>query len=458
DYSTTSGSAYLRQLVGEKISLLAQVNAGSYQSSQHDVEGNDQSKFSNAIAYRRATLSGFFHPAQSFQVEIGVNRTRYEVSPGELEAVGVSIVKPEKLAAEQGEETSFFLHNQWQVGKQLELMAGVRYTIYRSLGADQIYLYQPGAPKMEETIVDSTQFSSGEKIASYSGWEPRFSLRFELSENGSVKLGYNRSFQYLNQISNTAAAAPVDVWQLSNRHVEPQHADNFSIGYEHLFKANALRANLTVFYRRIHKLLEFKDFAQLLLNDHLETELLQGKGKAHGVEVYLQKKQGRSQFELNYTWSRTLRQVAATAEQEAVSFGNWYPSNFDKPHNLNFNYHFQARPKSALSINFTYSTGRPTTAPISIYGNQNLITIPVYSERNQFRIPDYHRLDFAWTIGPWGRRDRWQNSLTFSLYNVYFRKNAFSIFFRQQPGQGVEAYRVAVLGTVFPAVTYDFKF
>ncbi len=183
-----------------------------------------------------------------------------------------------------------------------------------------------------------------------------------------------------------------------------------------------------------------------------------GIGTAYGMELYFYKNYGQHKFELNYTYSRTLRQVETTAEQESVNAGKWYASNYDKPHNLNLNYFFQIKPRSTFSVNFTYSTGRPTTAPVSSFSSSNVLTIPVYSDRNQYRIPDYHRLDVAYTVGPWGKRDRWRNSLTLSIYNLYFRKNAFSVFFRQKPFSSVTAYRVAVLGSMFPAITYDFKF
>jgi hypothetical protein len=343
-------------------------------------------------------------------------------------------------------------------GEKLEVMLGGRYTIFRSLGAGQVYLYEPGVPKREATITDSLSFAEGEEIVSYTGFEPRFSLRVSTGKHSSIKAGYNRSYQYFSQVSNTASATPIDIWQLSNYHVRPQQADNFSVGYHHNFNENIDQSYLTVFYRSIENLIDYKDFARLLLNRHLETELVTGRGKAYGVEFYLKKSLRQHQFELNYTYSRTLRQVERSAVQAPVNRGDWYPSNYDKPHNFNLNYFWQIKPKSSLSANFTYSTGRPTTAPVSSFSSGNVLTAPVYSERNQFRIPDYHRLDVAYSVGPWGKRERWRNSLTFSIYNLYFRKNAFSVFFRQNPFQSVTAYRVAVLGSMFPAVTYDFEF
>ncbi len=458
EYATSSANAYIKQLIGKKINLTAQVNAGEYQSDLFDVNGNDQSQFTNRIGFLRGNFGGVAQLTKGYNMDAGVEQTRYRVSPGKLAPLSDSNVKPDQLSDQDGFETSFYLNNQVAFGKKIEVMLGGRYTIFKNRGPGQVYLYEPGVPKREQTIIDSVSFSEGEEIANYTGFEPRFSIRISTGENSSIKGGYNRSYQYFSQVSNTASATPIDIWQLSNYHVKPQWADNFSLGYHHNFNENIDQTYLTVFYRNIENLIDYRDFARLLLNRHLETELVTGKGKAYGVEFYLKKSLRQHQFELNYTYSRTLRQVLRSEVQAPINRGDWYPSNFDKPHSFNLNYFWQIKPKSSLSANFTYSTGRPTTAPVSSFSSGNVLTAPVYSERNQFRIPDYHRLDVAYSIGPWGKKERWRNSLTFSIYNLYFRKNAFSVFFRQNPFQSVTAYRVAVLGSMFPAVTYDFEF
>ncbi len=458
EYATSSTSAYLRQLVGKKINLLATANAGQYVSNLFDIFGNNQSRFTNKIKYLRGGVSGFFQPVEALQLELGIEQNRYTVSPGALRPSEVSNVKADALPDEHAHETSFFMQNQWAVSKRIELMTGIRYTRYRNLGPAQVLRYEEGVPKTAETSTDTLQFAKNEKTAEYAGLEPRLSLRVSLGTASSVKLGYNRFYQFLSQVSNTASATPIDIWQLANYHIGPQHADNVSIGYYQNFRENTVQTSFELFYRKFHQIIDYKDFARLLLNHHIETELVTGQGKAYGAELYFNKAYGPHRFEFNYTFSRTLRRVEATPEQEPISGGGWYPSNFDKPHSLNLNYFFQIKTKGSLSVNFTYSTGRPTTAPVSSFSTSNVLTIPIYSERNQYRIPDYHRMDLAYSTGPWGKKDRWRNSLTFSIYNLYFRKNAFSVFFRQNPFQQVKAYRVAVLGTMFPAVTYDFTF
>ena len=460
DYNTRYLSAYVTQLLGKKTSLTFHVSAGQYTSSLFDLQGNDQSKYTNQITYYRARLNALIRPNDYHEINLGTEVELTEISPGELEPLSAeSLISYQRLNTERGRSLSVYLEDNISMRDAWNLALGVRYTIFQNYGPGRVFLYQEGIPKLASTLIDSIHFTKNQTLASYSGLEPRVSLRYSISEENSIKAGYNRAYQYVSQVSNTASATPVNIWQMSNYHIKPQYADNFSIGYFHNFNQNAIETSVNLFYRKIYRLIEYKDFARLLVNEHLETELLEGKGRSYGIELLYNKKKGRNQLMLNYTWARSQRQVEATANQEGVNNGRWYSSNFDKPHTLNINYFFIVNPKQNLSVNFTYSTGRPTTAPVSAYSNQNILNIPVYSDRNQFRIPDYHRLDFAYTVeGARNDEKKWKSSWTFSLYNIYGRKNAYSVYFKQSPFQRVTAYRIAVLGTIFPALTYNFNF
>lgn len=457
DYRTQTASLNLNQIVGKKLNLEMNLNIGTYNSSLFDIEGTNQSKFNNRVQYLRGYFHSYYQVSENIIVEAGFDKNHFLISPGALMEGGTdSNIKSRSLMQEKGEENALYIRNQFKVTNKLEISAGIRYTIYQNRGADQVYLYAKDLPKSEGTILDSLNFTDGQKIITYHGLEPRLSLRYSVSESKSFKLGVNRVFQFLNQVSNTASATPVDIWQISNYHISPQMAMNYSLGYFSNYRQNTIQTRMSVFYRSIQNLVEYKDFAQLLMNDHLETELIRGKGKAYGVEISFSKNYGKHHIESNYTYARSLRKVHSNLNQVGINDGNWYPSNFDKPHTINLNYNFKAATKQNLSINFTYSTGRPTTAPVSSYINSNILNIPIYSKRNEYRIPDFHRLDMAYTIGPWGKKQG--SSLTLSVYNVYARKNAFSVFFRQKAFQKITAYRLAVLGSIFPAITYNFKF
>ncbi len=205
-------------------------------------------------------------------------------------------------------------------------------------------------------------------------------------------------------------------------------------------------------------MVEFKDGAELLLNQNLATELLQGRGKAYGLELLLKKKSGKLTGWLSYTFSRTLRLVEGDFANETINQGNYYPSNFDKPHEISLVGDWQMHPKWNFGFNYTYSTGRPITIPIAQF-TVNEVIIPYYSERNAFRVPDYHRLDLSFTFTPNLDQSRlWQDSWTFSLFNVYGRQNPYSIFFRQDfRNIPPKAYQISVIGAIFPSLTYNFS-
>lgn len=460
DYETRSATAYVNHILGEKASLSFNLNAGQYISSLFDLKGTNQSEFDIDINYYRSRLNALIRFSENQNLNVGVEGNLYDVTPGTIEPVGeISSIQPQTLDKERGLELSIYAEQNMTFGEVFDLTVGLRFTSYRNIGPGTVYLYPEDRPKDFAVVTDSLVFGSGETIASYSGLEPRVSFKWNLSSNGALKGGYYKAFQYISQISNTAAAAPIDIWQLANYHIGPQEADNFSLGYFHEFPDRGLEASFNVFYRDIKQLIEYKDFAELILNNHLETELLRGNGRTYGAEFYFNKRKGRHQIETNYTFSRALRKVEASETQVGINAGEWFPSNYDKPHNFNITYFFQTRKNNNFSVNFTYSTGRPITAPVSNYTNDNLLNIPVYSDRNKFRIPDYHRLDIAYTATFKQKKETDdKHAITLSVYNLYARKNAYSVFFRQSPFQAIQAFRLAVLGTMFPSITYNFQF
>ncbi|MEL7531711.1 MAG: carboxypeptidase-like regulatory domain-containing protein [Bacteroidota bacterium] len=458
-YGTRSGTAYLKHLIGDKLSLNAQANVGRYASTLFDINGNDQSELDMQVNYYRARLNALWNPIENHKINLGVEGNLYQVSPGDLQPLGASILQRKTLAQETGLELSAYASYEVKLWSALDVQIGLRYTDYRRLGSGETYLYQAGVERQISSIIDTLSYGRGETMAQYDGLEPRFSLKWNLSNRSALKAGYQRTYQYISQVSNTASAAPIDLWQLSDQYIQPQFADSYSIGYVQSFPSSSINSSATVFYRDIHQLIDYKDFATLLVNEHLETEIINGIGRAYGLEAQLQHYEGKHLWEVNYTFSRSLRKVVETEIQPAVNGGNWYASYYDKPHNLNLNYSFVPSKRHTLSVNFTYSTGRPTTVPISNFASGNLLNVPVYSQRNQYRIPDYHRLDISYTVDLRKRSfQKWESNWTFAIYNVYARKNAYSIYFRQTPFERVTPYRLAVLGAAFPSITYNFQF
>jgi len=460
EYSTQTASIYLNHLVNDRLNLKFVANVGEYESSLFDINGAAVSKFTNKVKYLRPSFRAFYQINETSEFITGLEINQFTVSPGSIEPDSESSnVVPETLAEEKGVAISPFLQYKVDITPTFSLQAGLRFTSYNRIGPAIIQEYQPDQIKSSASVIGERTFGDGDKIIGYNGLEPRLSLRYSLNENSSIKAGFNRSFQYLNQISNTSSSTPVDIWQLADYHIKPQQAYNYSLGYFKNFKDGKITSSLTGFYRDLDRAVEYKDFAELLLNPNIERELVDATGRSYGAELNFELQSDNSNFILNYTYSRSERQVLASPTQNAVNNGSWFPSNFDKPHALNVTWSNKIGKISDLVLNFTFSTGRPTTAPIGSFRVDNLSNIPIYSDRNVFRIPDYHRLDLSYNIGPFGRPGgKVEHRVSFSIYNLYSRKNAYSVFFRQEPFSKVSAFRVAVLGAAFPAVTYNFKF
>lgn len=244
----------------------------------------------------------------------------------------------------------------------------------------------------------------------------------------------------------------------SNYHFKPQYADQVSIGFFKDFKEKTYETFVEFYYKNIYDLLDFKDGAQLILNDHLETDLLRGNGLAYGFEVSIVKNKGRLNGTFNYTYSRSFRKTQGNTSVESINDGEQYPSNFDQPHVFNFNWKYNISKRYFFSSNFTYHSGRPISAPTTAYLIDN-VPVANFSLRNQYRIPDYHRLDVAFIIeGNHKRKKFWDGTWTISIYNVYGRKNPYTIFFADN-GKGVlRPYRMAIIGAAIPSVSYTFKF
>ncbi|MDF9800251.1 hypothetical protein OKW21_005514 [Catalinimonas alkaloidigena] len=410
-----------------------------------------------AISEGRWNLSRFW--GERHQVDAGVNLARYAFAAGTLRPEGdFSLIVPETLAQEQAWDMSVYLNDEFSITPDLTLNLGLRYNHYRAVGPKDVAVYEEGIPISPGSVVDSMQYGSGETIAQYQGFEPRVALRIGLDSRSSVKLSYNRMRQNTHLISNTTSIMPTDIWKLSDTYVRPQIGDQYALGYFRNAISNVIESSVEVYYKDISNLVEYKDGAEILMNEQLETDLLTGIGKAYGVELYVAKNLGRLTGWLSYTYSRSLRKVEGEHTDERINLGDWYPSNFDKPHDFTVVGNYQFTRRIRLGFNFTYSTGRPISLPEGTYrvGNQD---IAHFSARNQYRVADYHRLDISFSVdGNLKKKKKWDSSWTFALYNVYGRNNPYSVFFRNDAGGSLNAYQLSILGRPFPSVTYNFKF
>lgn len=458
DWDNTVVNARWRSLSNRKASPLLSVAYGRFKSSFFDPSGIEASTITNTLEYfqLKETVNYTFNEKHSLTG--GIEGIVYIPEPETIEGFeGNPAIVSREVEKNKGAEFAAFIGDDFQISPKLALSAGLRFSHYRHLGQDTVFSYLPNAPRRVSSIQDTTVFGSGETIDSFSGLEPRLSLRYNLTPDKSVKASYNRMRQNLHLISNTTTPTPVDLWQVGTGFLPPQIADNFSLGYFFNMKDNLWEASVEGFYKRMSNLVEYKNFPELFLNNHIETEVVTGRGRAYGGELYIRKLKGRWQGWASYTYAQSEVKVSSPFPEESINDGRWFPSNYNKPHTFNFVATRTTYKGGGYSLVFTYSSGRPVTAIESSFVADGTV-VPVFSDRNQFTIPDYIRVDFSVTFGSVLRKV--EDSLVFSIYNLLGRENAYSVFYQRPTANFFipKAFQLSVLGSAFPSLTYNFKF
>jgi hypothetical protein len=385
----------------------------------------------------------------------------YEFQPANAIAISneqsIDISLDKKFAL----ESNVFVENEVQIGGKLDLNYGLRLSHFNYLGKGTAYTYGEGEEGKVKPLLSSQTFDTNESIEQFVNLEPRLALKYQLSDNNSVKASYNRTAQYIHLISNTTASTPVDVWTPSTNNIKPQIADQLALGYFQNLKDNAYELSFEVYYKKMQHLVDYIDGADLILNEFIEGQILEGDGRAYGAELMLKKNQGRFSGWLSYTLARTERQV------DGINNSEWYPSRFDKLHNLSLTGFYEINDKWTFSTNFVLNTGTPTTFPTTRYEIQGYVVPNIDDDaRNNVRIPTYHRLDISFTRDSDPKSNkRWKGQWVFGIYNVYARRNPFTIFFKQEDGRqapmapvSTEAVRFSVIGNFIPSISYNFKF
>lgn len=446
-------------LHSDQLSSTFKAISGDYESQLFEPAGSNAFRLKNGLKYYLLKENIFYQTNEKYQFNFGAEWTRYEAKPEQIQPYSdASGILSQSLNKDLGDEAAVYANTEMTLSARWAVSAGLRYARYRQLGPREVYLYNPELPRTPDATIDTKTYNNGEAIQTYSGWEPRLSLKYTLTANSSLKLSYNRLFQYIHLISNTSAATPVDVWQVSTLHISPQSAHNFSVGYFQNLNKNLWQLAFEVYYKKLENLLTYKDLPTLLLNKQLETELIPSQGKAYGVEVSVRKTAGKWNGFMSYTYARTLQRTRNAYAEETVNEGAWFPANFDQPHQINLILKRQFSPIHSFTLNFTYKTGRPFTIPTSNYSVGGIV-VSNYSPRNEGRIPDYHRLDFSFNVDKTAAKAKgFRNSFTFSIYNLYFRKNAFSVYFQRNSLNQQQAYKLALIGTALPAFSWNFVF
>ncbi|HVU96538.1 MAG TPA: carboxypeptidase-like regulatory domain-containing protein [Puia sp.] len=394
----------------------------------------------------------------SHTLEFGVSTLKYMLHPGQYTPNGKgSLVQGDTLAKEQALESGAYLSDRYTISNSISLEAGVRYSLYNYLGPATVNTYAPGQPITLDNQTGSASYPSGKFIKTYGGPEFRLSSRVVLTDNMSIKAGYNTQRQYIHMLSNTTAIAPTDIWKLSDPNIRPQYGDQVSLGLYRNFKNNTIETSLEVYYKHIKDYLDYKSGAVLVMNHHIETDVLETKGKAYGVELLIKKLTGKFNGWLSYTYSRILLRQDDPNAGELVNGGQFYPANYDKPHDVTLVSNYRITHRVSWSFNATYSTGRPITLPIGVFMYAGSLRT-LYADRNAYRIPDYFRADISLNVlGNHKVYQKFHNSWTFGVYNLTGRHNPYSVYYTSENG-AVNGYKLSVFGSAIPYVNYNIAF
>ncbi|MCU0450882.1 MAG: TonB-dependent receptor [Bernardetiaceae bacterium] len=410
---------------------------------------------SNIINYSVKPDFTYFLNANN-TIKFGVQGILYDFRPGNATVSSQGQENDISLDPKYALESGIYLANEQKLGSRLTLQYGLRYSLFRYMGRGTAYTFGEAIPNTRRVLASERTYGQWEAIQTYGNWEPRFSINYSLGQGSSLKASYNRMAQYIHLVSNTSASTPLDVWTPSTNNIAPQLADQVALGYFKNFRDNAYEASVEVYYKDLQNQLDYIDNADLLLNSYLEADLVQGIGRAYGAEFYLKKAKGKLTGWISYTVARSERRV------EGINRSEWFANRFDRLHNLNVTVAYDVATRWNLAANFVLQSGTPITFPTNRLEVQGYV-VPHNTEeaRNNFRVPAYHRLDLSATHYNKKREGRrFESYWVFSVYNVYNRRNPFAIYFRRNEDVPIntEAVRFSVIGSIVPAVSYNFKF
>jgi len=410
-----------------------------------------------------------YYASDTFKLDFGLSAIYYDFDPGAINPTSdTSSINHLQLDFKKAFETGLYVSAEHKITDNLTAQYGLRYSSFTRLGGQSMVDYENNQPVVynEEleiyeggTPIGETEYEKGESIKNFGNLEPRVSLAYQLDQSSSIKGSFTRIAQYIHLLSNTTSVTPLDVWTPSGKFIEPQLSNQYAVGYFKNFKNRTYSLEVEAYYKTVENRIDYIDGSNLIGNNTIETEILNGESRAYGLEFLLRKSKGKFTGMLAYTISKTEQQtLGGSAGGPGINNGDWYNSAYDRTHDVSVTGNYRLNNQWSFGTNLVFQTGRPVTYPNGQYEYEGL-SIASYSDRNSDRLPAYHRLDVSATYIPKKNIDRkWQSEWVFGIYNVYNHKNAASISFGQNRETGInEATRTAIFGIV-PSVTYNFKF
>lgn len=468
EYSSQLANLQLRNSFSQKLTGEGNLSYSHYGYQLTDLaNGKEQEAYylNNQMEYGSFRYNLRYRPLPNHTIEGGFNAINYRISPGSVKGVAdTTLILPLTLHKENAIEWAGYLSDELEITPALSVSAGVRISGFSAVGTPVVYLYDPQRPKSAQTVIDSMLHDPGEISKSYLTPEPRFMVRYETPSGHTWKLNFQRVSQYLFQISNSAVISPAETWKISDYHLAPLISDQIALGFDHRMLNQNIELGIELYYKRLQNLVEYKNGAELLMNPRIESSIIPADGYAAGIELQARKSIGRLTGWMNYSWSKTMRRTQSEWPEEQLWNGNWYPSQYDRPHDLSTVATYNISRRWRFTGNFTYMSGRPVTLPEQQYRYAGE-TLIFYSERNKYRMPSYHRMDVALTLDENLRRKRmWKGSWTLSVYNLYGRHNPYSVYYRktvpsaENNYRGYSLFQLSVIGIPVPSLTYNFKF
>lgn len=456
-WGNTTATARWNHIFGDKLFMNLSTIYSNYEYNL-GVPGENADNFdwSSRIRDYNAKLDFTLFLNPSNTLKFGANTILHHFRPGKIKTEGDnSMFSDLEIAWYNAYENAIYISNEQKISDRLSLQYGVRLSHFQQIGQGEVNIYENPDELDKNEIIETKVYEKGDKIGdAFIHIEPRFSMKYTLGSSSSFKSSYNRMVQNLHLITNTQSPTPMDIWLPSSTYIKPLIVDQVSMGYFRNFGNNMWETSVEVYYKNMQNVLDYREGAELFLNDAIETELLHGDGESKGLELLVKKSKGKLTGWVAYTWAKTTREI------DGINNGNPYPSSYDRTHDLAIVSSYQHNKRWNFAANFVFATGSPTSYPVAKYtvqGNQ----LYEYSDRNSNRIPEYHRLDISATYDFRKNKDRrLKQSLNFSIYNVYGRRNAYSITpqaSETNPNQ-TEFMRISIIGAPIPSVTYNVKF